>query len=57
MGAALPRAHPEQEGCKMKGMNETREPDEQDIDVCDRPVQETEATPDEDLPAAEGGVS
>jgi hypothetical protein len=30
MGAALPRAHPEQEGCKMKGMNETREPDEQD---------------------------
>jgi hypothetical protein len=41
----------------MNGTTEKREPDEQDIDVCDRPVQETEATPDEDLPAAEGGVS
>jgi hypothetical protein len=31
--------------------------DEQELDACDFRLDETEATPDEDLPAAEGGVA
>lgn len=31
-------------------------PQEDDIDGCDHPVDEADATPDEDLPAATGGV-
>jgi len=41
----------------MNDVTEKLEPDEQEVDVCDRPVQEAEATPDEDLPAAQGGVA
>lgn len=32
-------------------------PDEQDIDGCDCPIEDNDATPDEDLPAADGGVA
>jgi len=43
-------------GCKMA--DETKVPDpEDDIDGCDCPIEETDATPDEDLPAAVGGVA
>jgi hypothetical protein len=31
--------------------------DEQDIDGCDCPIEDADATPDEDLPAADGGVA
>ena len=57
MHGSTPRDHREQEGCEMNGTTEKHEPDEQEIDACDRPVPEAEATPDEDLPAAEGGVA
>ncbi len=30
---------------------------EDDIDGCDCPIDEADATPDEDLPAADGGVA
>ena len=30
---------------------------EQEIDGCDCPIEEADATPDEDLPAADGGVA
>jgi hypothetical protein len=37
---------------------ETDIPDkEDDIDGCDCSIDEADATPDEDLPAADGGVS
>lgn len=32
-------------------------PDEQETDGCDCPIEEADATPDEDLPAANGGVA
>ena len=57
MHGTTPRDQREQEGCEMNGRTEKHEPDEQEIDACDRPVPEAEATPDEDLPAAEGGVA
>lgn len=31
--------------------------DEQEADGCDCPIEEADATPDEDLPAADGGVA
>lgn len=31
--------------------------DEQEVDGCDCPIEEADATPDEDLPAADGGVA
>ena len=43
-------------GYKMA--DETNVPDpEDDIDGCDFLIEETDATPDEDLPAAVGGVA
>jgi hypothetical protein len=33
------------------------EENEDDIDGCDVPIRDQEATPDEDLPVAEGGVA
>jgi hypothetical protein len=35
----------------------TRPKNEDDIDACDRPFDDVKATPDEDLPAAIGGVA
>lgn len=32
-------------------------PNEQDVDGCDCSIEEADATPDEDLPAADGGVA
>ena len=32
-------------------------PIEDDIDACDRPTDNADSTPDEDLPAATGGVA
>jgi hypothetical protein len=33
------------------------EDDESDVDGCDVPITEAEATPDEELPPTEGGVA
>lgn len=40
-----------------RGAHEAAKHADQELDACDFALEEAEATPDEDLPAAEGGVA
>jgi hypothetical protein len=41
----------------MNEKTDDHAPEEQELDGCDCPIEEADATPDEDLPAADGGVA